>query len=121
LESAAIELPNAATEPQQEKNIMVLTLKDYSKNGKRANYSGVRGGLSVPLHKFNGGTAPETIDKDNFDQIWAPLSTQKPKLTPEERKAAREAKPKPTLAEQIARREANLAKLKAKAEAGASL
>ena len=75
-----------------------LTLKGQSKNGKQAMYGGAKQVLRFPVGVFVGGTAPQSFDVP--DGVFeAPVAkTPKVKLTPEERKAARAAKPKPTLA-----------------------
>ena len=93
---------------------MNLTLKGQSKNGKQAMYGGAKQVLRFPVGVFVGGTAPQSFDVP--DGVFeAPVAkTPKVKLTPEERKAARAAKPKPTLAEKVAAAEARLAKQKAK-------
>lgn len=97
----------------QEKT-MTLTQKGLSKNGKNAFYSGAATTLRFALSAFPNKTAPTTIEVP--DGVFAQVA---PKLTKEERKAARAAKPKATLAEKIAQREAALARLKAKEAAAA--
>lgn len=91
---------------------MTLTLKGLTKNGKTALYSGASHVLRFQVAGFVNATPSPTIEIEG--DLAEPKGT-KVKLTPEERKAARAAKPKPTLAEKIAAREAALAKLKAQA------
>ncbi|MES2360010.1 MAG: hypothetical protein V4529_16845, partial [Gemmatimonadota bacterium] len=87
-----------AITPHKEKQ-MTITLKTLSKNGKQAYYSGAAQILRFPLGVFPGKVAPASFTVT--DDLFAPASVKeaKPKLTAEERKAARAAKPKPTLAE----------------------
>lgn len=92
---------------------MTLTFKGLNKKGNVAFYAGARTVLRFSLASFVNKTAPSTIE---IEGDFVP-ETSKVKLTPEERKAARAAAPKPTLAEKIAAREASLAKLKAQAAA----
>lgn len=96
--------PSAA----QEQKHMILTLKDLTKNGKSATYSGALFPIRFRLTVFPNRTAPATIEV--ADGAFAPAREKKAKLTKEERAAL----PKPTLAEKIARREAALARDKAK-------
>lgn len=70
----------------------------------------MRGSVRISKTAFDG-EAPDTVVLTS-DKFAAPR-VARAKMTPEERKAARAAKPKPTLAEKIAKREAALAKLKA--------
>lgn len=93
---------------------MILTRKSISKNGKAAYYTGAAQTLRFPLGVFPNKTAPESITVT--DDLFAPARQPKVKETKEERKARLAALPKPTLAEKIAKREAALAALKAKAE-----
>lgn len=108
--------PITATELETKK--MTLTYVGLSKNGKNAFYSGAAQKLRISLSAFPSKQAPETIEV--VGEPFAPARIPKAKLTPEERKALRASQPKPTLAEKIARREAQLAKLKAKAAAEGS-
>lgn len=105
---------------------MTLKYKGLSKSGKDAIYTGAAASVRFPLNAFANKQAPDTVE------VSGPFAEPKPvkaKMTPEERAAekARRAEerknaPKPTLAEKIARREAQLAKDKAKLAAqGASL
>lgn len=96
---------------------MTLIFKALSKNGKAAFYTGAKSVLKFPVGAFVNKTAPAAIEVEGD---FEPAATPKAKMTPEERKAARAAKPKPTLAEKIAAREAQLAKLKAQADAAAA-
>jgi hypothetical protein len=104
--------------PQTRMKAMTLQFKSLSKNSKNAFYTGAAVALRIPLSAFPGKTAPTSIEV--ADGALEPAKQPKAKMTAEERKAARAAKPKPTLAEKIAAREAALAKLKAKAEADAA-
>lgn len=90
---------------------MQLQFKSLSKNGKQAFYSGAAKPIRFALTAFVDGIAPEVIEV--ADGTFAAPKPPKVKLTAEERKALRAAKPKPTLAEVIAQREAKLNKLKA--------
>ena len=95
---------------------MTLTYKGLSKNGRNAFYTGTFVPLRFPLSVFPDKQAPQTIEV--ADGAFAPARQPKQRLTKEERAAL----PKPTLAERIAKREAQLAKDKAKLAAqGASL
>ena len=94
---------------------MTLTYVKTSKNGKRAIYSGAANSLVFPLTAFPGKTAPASIEV--VGDVFATKSGPKPKLTKEERAAL----PKPTLAERIAKREAQLAKDKAKLAAASAM
>ena len=98
---------------------MTLTFKGYNRKNTAAIYSGLRTSFRLPLAAFENRQAPQTLELQG--PLAAP-ATPKAKLTDEEkaqraaqRKAERANKPKPTLAERIASREAALAKLKEKA------
>jgi hypothetical protein len=113
-EVAAIQPTESAAEQQE--HHMTLTFVKNSRNGKRAIYSGAALSLAFPLALFVGKTAPATItDLSSFVEKVA--KTPKAKLSKEERAAL----PKPTLAEKIARREALLAKDKAKLAAASQM
>ena len=90
---------------------MTLTFKNISRNGKNAFYTGAKTPIRIPLTAFPDKVHPASFDV--ADGVFAAASTPKAKLTKEERAAL----PKPTLAEKIAKREAALAALKAKASA----
>jgi hypothetical protein len=117
-ETAITPAPDSTTQSEQSgtegRKTMTLTLKGFSKNGKAAMYSGAKRQLRFPIDGFEGGSAPQTLEIP--EGIFA-VGQARQKLTPEERKAARAAKPKLTLAEKIAKREEALARLKAKAQA----
>ena len=121
--AAVIEFPQSPiTAPETEQKTMTLTYKNLSKNGKNAFYAGAAVALRIPLTAFVDKVAPQTIEVAGG--VFAPAKQPKAKLTKEERaaqaaqkKAERANQPKPTLAEKIARREAQLAKDKAKLEA----
>lgn len=108
--------PITVDSAHKEKKVMQLTLKGLSKNGKTAFYTGAANTIRVGVAAFTNKTAPQTIDV--ADGIFAGARQPKAKLTPEERKAARAAAPKLTLAQKIEKRRAALAKLEAKAAAG---
>jgi len=98
---------------------MTLTLKGLSKNGKAAFYAGAATTVRIQLSAFVDQTAPQAIAVP--DGAFAPPRQPKPKLTPEERKALRASRPKPTLAERAAaaqKRADALAAKAAEAEAG---
>lgn len=102
-----------STTQQKGQKTMQLTKAGTSKNGKAAFYDGAKQRLRIPLGVFAGGQAPDTIDVP--EGLFEAKPTPKYKMTAEERKAARAAAPKLTLAEKIAKREEALARLKAKA------
>lgn len=90
------------------------TIKSLNKNGKRAIIDGAAASFQIPLAAFK--VAPTAGEPFSLDMLKEKEVKQPAvKLSAEERKAARAAKPKPTLAEKIASREAALAKLKAQA------
>lgn len=71
----------------------------------------LRGGVRLVKTAFANGTPDDTI------QLTGNFAAPKPVETKEERKARLKAMPKMTLAEKIAKREASLNALKAKAAA----
>lgn len=106
--------PESATNTASERiRTMQLTFKGLSKSGKYALYSGLRTVSRLSVTDFPDSQPPATLE------ITGELAGPRVKMTAEERKAARKNAPKPTLAEQIAKREKALAKLRAKAEAEA--
>jgi hypothetical protein len=101
--------------------IMTLTLKGTNKKNTQAIYSGLKTSVRFALAAFEGKQAPQTIEVQG---PFAAPAAPKVKLSKEERaalaaqrKEERKNAPKPTLAERIAKREASLAALKAKAQA----
>ncbi len=109
---------SAARDQQPQEKTMTLTLKNLSKNGKNAFYAGAATTLRFALSAFPSRQAPTSFTVS--DGIFAEPKTAKAAMTVEEKaaaKAARAALPKPTLAERIAKREAQLAKDKAKLQA----
>ncbi len=114
---AAVLLGTAA--PQPKDKTVQLTLKGLSKNGKVALYTGAANVLRIPVGAFGGNEAPATIDVSGVAE--KPAKVEKVKLTPEERKAARAAKPKPTLAEKAAAARKRAEALEAKAAAEVAL
>lgn len=105
---------NAATETKPSGATMTLTLKGLSKNGKNAYYTGAANILRFPLAAFINKTAPQIIE---IEGDFAGPKTPAVKLTPEERKALRAARPKPTLAELAARAQKRADALAAKVAA----
>lgn len=93
---------------------MTLALKGLNKKGNAAIYSGLKHPVRFPLANFTDKQAPATLDLTGPFAVPA-VKEPKVKLTAEERKAARAAKPKPTLAEKAAKLEAQAAKLRAQA------
>jgi hypothetical protein len=89
---------------------MTFTLKGLSKNKRTAFYAGAATTLRFALSVFPNKTAPKEFEVP--DGIFAEPKTAAAKLSKEERKALRAAKPKPTLAEKRARLEARIAKMK---------
>lgn len=104
----------AADQPQEKKK-MVLTFKGLSKNGRAAFYSGAASPVRFQLSAFPGKQHPDSIEV--VGDVFATAKAAKVKMTKEERAAL----PKPTLAERIAKREAQLAKDKAKLAAASAL
>jgi len=108
--------------PQHEEGntTMTLTFKGLSKSGKFALYSGLRTVTRLSVTDFKDSKPLPSFEATGD---FAGPREAKPKMTAEERKAYRLAhpKPKPTLAELIAKREKALAALKAKAEAQGEL
>ena len=92
---------------------MYLNLKGLTKNGNAAIYTGAAGIVRIAIAAFHGKVPCDTIGVS--DGCLEPPKTPLYKMTKEERKAANAAKPKPTLAEKIAREEKRLANMKAKA------
>ena len=110
-EVAAIQPTESAAEQQE--HHMTLTYVKTSKNGKRAIYSGAAQSIAFNIGLFPDKTAPATItDLSAFAEKVA--KTPRAALTPEEKAARKANRVVPTLAEKIARREALLAKDKAK-------
>lgn len=109
--------PTGQSAAKQQEKIMTLKLKNLSKNGKNAFYSGALTTLRFALSAFPGKIAPESFDVS--DGIFADPKAAKVVETKEERKARLAALPKPTLAERIAKREAALEKDRAKLAAQA--
>jgi hypothetical protein len=88
---------------------VTLKYKGLSKSGKFALYSGLRTVTRMSITDF-----PDNKPVDTFEANGE-FAGPRAKLTAEERKAARKAAPKPTLAELIAKREKALANLREKA------
>ena len=95
---------------------MQLTFVGLNKKSTKAIYSGLRLKQQIPTGQFKDKTPPPTltIEGEGFAEAAAP----KVKLSPEERKARRAARPKLTLEQQIQKLAAKQAKLAAKLAAG---
>lgn len=130
---AAVEVDSSKSEPEaitqpasktlKEQN-MILTFKSISKNGRSAIYGFGRNSVRFALTAFTDKTHPATISVSPSDGSFVEPATPKAQMTAEEKaaaKAARAALPKPTLAERIAKREAQLAKDKAKLAAAGGM
>jgi hypothetical protein len=95
------------------KKMQTLTLKGLDKRGRNGIYVGGPVSIRIPVGAFPDKTAPASIQVEG---VGGPKEKRAPE-TKEERKARLAAQPKPTLAEKIAKREAQLAALRAKAAA----
>lgn len=100
---------------QQERCTMTFQLKGLNKKGNQAIYTSGRHQVRFGVKGFVDGVTPETIEID------APLTVPvvkepKVKMTAEERKAARAAKPKPTVAEKLEAARKRVEKLQASLE-----
>ena len=100
----------------QEKH-MTLTFKSLDKRGRNAIFTGAAVALRFPIGAFPNKTAPASLEIDGLAEKVAKPS--RATMTTEERKAARAAQPKLTLAEKIAKQEERLAAQKAKLAAQA--
>jgi hypothetical protein len=91
---------------------MQFNLKGVAEKTGRATYQQEGGKLVVKLGKtaFEGNAVPDAIT------IEAPFKVPAAKLTPEERKALRQAAPKKTAAEKLAALKARVAKAEAALE-----
>lgn len=88
---------------------MQLTLKGTNKKNTAAIYAGSVRAIRFPLAAFANGVAPTTLQIDGdalLAQKEKAVREKKVKLTKEERAAL----PKPTLAERIAKRDAEIAR-----------
>ncbi len=112
------ETTNCVEQTTGEKTMRV-TKRGQSKNGKATFYEGAGAPLRFQNNVFVDNTPPDTIDF--AEGIFKAPRAPKVKLTPEERKAARAAKPKPTAAEKLAKLEEKAAKLRAEAAAEGTL
>lgn len=83
----------AAQKQPQENSTMTLSLKNLTKNGKAAIYTGAVQPIRLSLSVFPDKTAPQTIEVP--EGIFTGARVAKAKLTKEERAAL----PKPTLAQ----------------------
>ena len=112
----SLQSQDAATETNRSRT-MTLTFKSLSKNGKNAFYSGAANVLRFPIAAFVNKQHPTTIEIVGEGGDLAPAKQPKAQMTAEERKAARAARPKPTIAEQAKRAQERADKLAAKAAA----
>lgn len=111
--------PNAAIKPPfiKDQN-MTLNFKSLDKRGRNAIYTGAAVSMRFPVGAFPNKTAPPTLEF--ADGSFAGPKGPKPPMTAEERKAARKAAPKLTLAEKVAKAEERTAKLREKLAADAA-
>ncbi len=91
---------------------MTLTFKSLDKRGRNAIYVGAAVSLRFPIGAFPGKEAPPSLDVSGLAEKVT--KTPRVKMTAEERKAARAAQPKLTLAEKVAKQEKRLSDAKAK-------
>lgn len=115
----ATETTETAAKPQEK--MMTFTFKSLSKNGKNAFYTGGATVLRFALSAFPNKQRPDSFEV--ADGVFAAPKASKAEQTPEEKaaaKAARAAKPKPTLAERIEQRRKALEALEAKLAKGAT-
>lgn len=101
----------------KEKTKVTLTLKGLDKRGRNAIYTGAAVSIRIPVGAFPNKTAPQSFEVS--DGLAGPKEKKAP-LTAEERKAARAAQPKLTLAEKVARAEERAAKLREKLASAAA-
>ena len=94
---------------------MTLTFKSFNAKNTAAIYTGAKNPVRFSLSAFPDKVAPPTIEI--ADGVLATKSEPKVKLTAEERKAARAAAPKLTLAERAERARVRAEKLAAEAAA----
>lgn len=102
----------------KEKKIVNLVLKGLDKRGRNAIYTGAAVSIRIPVAAFPNKTAVASIEI--ADGSLAGPKEKKAPMTAEERKAARAAQPKLTLAEKVARAEERAAKLREKLAAAAA-
>lgn len=107
------EPPQAAEGPKT----MTLTLKGLDKRGRNGIYTGAAVAIRIPVGAFPDKTAPASLEVGD-GQLAGPKA-KRSQMTPEERKAARKAQPKLTLAEKVAKAEERAAKLREKLAKGA--
>lgn len=94
---------------------MNLTLKGLNKKGNTAIYEGTNGSVRITLSSFPDKTAPASFEVP--EGLFVAKRQPKPKMTAEERKAARANAPKPTLAERAEKARIRAEKLAAQAAA----
>ena len=112
---------DAAAKKQQE-HTMTLTFKSLSKNGRAAIYAFGRNSVRFALGSFADKKYPNAIEASPSEGAsFVEPAAPKVKLTAEERKAQRAAKPKPTLAERAAAAQKRAEKLAAQAAAAAQM
>jgi len=102
------EMKHEAHDSETPNPVLTLTFTGLSKNGKAAFYSGAARQLRLPVGLF-AGQPPASFSVANGIFVAKAVKVAKKKLTKEERAAL----PKPTLAEKIAKKEAQIARLKA--------
>lgn len=120
------EMRNAPIQAQAgEIKMTTFTLKGLNKRGTQAIYTGstdgenggrVRTAVRVPLAAFANKTAPQTF---TAEAPFAVRGKSRSEMTPEERKAARQNRPKLTLAEKAKKAEERAARLRAQLESQA--
>lgn len=104
--------PEAATAKEKK---VTLTLKGLDKRGRNAIYTGAAVSIRIPVGAFPNKSALPTFDVDG---LAGPKEKRAP-MTPEERKAARAAQPKLSLADKVARAEERARKLREQLAANA--
>lgn len=118
LSATAIQPTPSVGQHNKEQNYMAtLTFKGLNRKGNVAIYSGLKTSVRIALASFADKTAPQEL---TIDGPFTEGAAQKVKMTAEERKAARAAKPKPTLAERAAAAQKRADALAAKVAAEAA-
>lgn len=97
---------------------MTLALKGLDKRSRNAIYTGAAVSMRFPVGAFPNKVPPATLEF--ADGSFAGPKGSKTPMTAEERKAARKAQPKLTLAEKVAKAEERTAKLREKLAADAA-
>lgn len=122
-EGAQDKQPETAFQPEGAQEITQMadfTLVRNDKQRRSTNIvytaAGLKGSVRFSKSAFVDGNPPAEFVVSIGDGIIAPPKAPRAKMTPEERKAARAAQPKLTLAEKVAKAEKRAADLKAKLE-----